>query len=231
MPLLPSSRPAFLTFIVSLATCVAVGGCAHDAPRRRSVPLNLSTPKDAALTFVRAIGQGDAATAKAASLGTDAQKHWIDAVAGLIDGLRRLDEALLGRFGQAAERMHINLNDSLRPLSEHAEAEIESATVKEVDQQASVIPLGRTVSIQVPYARRLRLDHGTWKVDLPTLYTEDPRLGIAAESPDIQIYERAGNALRGVARDIASGRYKTLAAARDAVNEQMGSVHSGIGVH
>ncbi len=203
------------------ALFVGLLGCAsQDRPQSR-VALNLNTPRDAAMTFVRAIGQGDVVTAKAASIGTESQKHWIDALAGLIDGLRSVDGALLRRFGGSAERIDIDLCDSLRPLSEGAESEVAAATVNENGLEARLVPLGRPMSIQVPYATQLRKDKGVWKVDLPAVYQQKPQLSVGAGSAEMETYLQAGRALKTVAREIASGQYKTLDAARNAIAERM----------
>ncbi len=173
------------------------------------------------MTFVRAIGQGDVATARAACIGSESQKQWIDALAGLIDGLRSVDAALLKRFGGAAERLDIDLRNALKPLSQGAEAEISAATVNEYGTEARLVPVGHSMSIQVPYATLLRKQKDAWKVDLPAVYTANPHLSASADSTDMKVYLEAGAALKGVAREIAAGEYKALDAARNAISQRM----------
>jgi hypothetical protein len=207
--------------VLICAISLANAGCANQPPAQPTTPLNLSTPADAAMTFVRAIGQGDAASAKAASLGTEQQKYWVVALAGMIDGLRQVDRALLKHFGAAAERIDIDLRDALRPLAEHAEAEVSAATFPEQGDEASLVPAGHLLSIQVPYAVLLRRENGLWKVDLPAVYANKPQLATALNPSEMNILVKAGQELRQVAKEISAGKYKTLDAARSAINERM----------
>ena len=119
-------------------------------------------------------------------------------LAGLIGGLRAVDAALLNRFGAAAERIDIELQDSLRPLSERADAEIDAATPREQGDEARLAPAGHLMSIQAPYASRLRREKGLWKVDLPAIYKEKALLEVGSDSTEMKMYLQAGRSCKEV---------------------------------
>src|SRR5947199_9157022 len=80
-----------------------LAGCAAGAKTPPPhTPVDLSSPKTASLTFLHALQNADPAVARAASVSTEGQKHWIDSFTALIGAMRQYDQALTGKFGQRA---------------------------------------------------------------------------------------------------------------------------------
>jgi hypothetical protein len=133
---------------------------------------------------------------------------------GLINGLRRYDEALLSRYGQEAVPMDVDLKQALFTFTNEPLMRIEGGIEKEGSDTAEVDPAfkGMRLSAQSPIF--LRKVKEIWKVDL-TAMRNDPR-----HDPNvIQQYLAAGKALAKAAANIRAGRYKTLQAAQRAVED------------
>jgi hypothetical protein len=197
-----------LLSITSIAL-FAIGCEAKAAPAR--IPSDLSNPKPAALTFLTAIAKGDIKTAKAASIGTNRDKEWIDAIVTLITGLREYDSALLLRFRNEAVSADIDIQAAIQGVAEEPIMRLQDGIVKESPDTAEVEPAFKGVRLRSRSPIFLRREKGIWKVDLEAL-REDPQ-----HSPEAtQQYLAAGQALRRLAKDIRLGRYKTFAAAQQA---------------
>src|SRR5579864_7511330 len=102
------NSPVFWT-----ALALAMGCASHPQPH---VTADLSAPKPAAVSFFRAVAEGDVRTARDASIGTRQDKEWIDVMSSLLTGLRRYDEAIVKRFGHEARQTDLQLRQALLQL-------------------------------------------------------------------------------------------------------------------
>jgi hypothetical protein len=187
-------------------TSIAVG-CAPKTPPL--VAGDLSAPKPAAVTFLRAAVAGDLETAKNASVGSDADKRWIGAMALLVNGLKSYDRAIVAHFGTEATADDAQIKRALLELVDDSIAHVKEGLVKEDSDVAEVDPAWNGLRLSARPPIFLRKERGLWKVDLPTTAKFDPRF-----SPEtVERYTAYGRALSNAARDINAGRYKTLAQA------------------
>jgi len=200
-----------------LIACLAPIGCASqdDAPAAR-VSSDLSAPKPAALTFLRAIAAGDAHTAQAASAGTPAQKECVVAMVSLVNGLRHYDQALLGRFGQEAVPADVDLRQALQSMTQDPITHVEGGIVSEANDAPLIYPAVGGMKLAAHAPMHMRKEGKIWKVDLAAM-SDEPRY-----SPEVgRRYRAAGKALSDAARHIRAGRYRTLGEAEQAVAQDM----------
>jgi len=200
-----STRCAALLFLF-LGTGCATAPTVH-------VASDLSTPKSAALTFLKATAAGDVRTAKAACVGTPKEKEWVDAMSSFLTGLKAFDDAVVSRFGQEAVQADVQLKQALLELSEDVIQHVEEANVRQTEEAATLEPAAAGMRLRNRPSIYLRKDKGLWKVDLAATAQGDRRF-----DPEVKAkYGDAGNALHEAARRVRAGRYKTLAEAqRDA---------------
>ena len=204
-----------MTFLAIFA--LAAGGCASqdEAPAAR-VASDLSGPKPAGLTFLRAIAAGDARTAREASIGTPQQEEWVVAMVALVNGLRRYDQALMSRFGQEAVPADVDLRQALQAMTQDPIMHLEDGIVSESKESAVIYPAMRGIKLAARRPLQLRRDKSGWKVDLAAMAGE-PRFDPAV----VTRYRIAGKALSAAAREIQAGRYKTLEQAEQAVHDNI----------
>jgi len=203
------------TLGLAIAGAALLTGCAGHT---QSVQADLSSPQSAALAFFQAIGRGDSATARNASVGGDQDKQWIDAMVTLIVGLRQYDQALRSRFGRDAAQTDADLRQALAGLTEDPITGLTEPIVLEDGESATVKPAYhhnlRLAARPPVYLRKIK---DAWKVDLPATAQADPRHNFAL----VKQFLAAGQALQQAARQIAAGRYKTLAEAQQAIDAQL----------
>jgi hypothetical protein len=190
-------------------------------PPGKLTPLKLDEPKDAALTFVRAIGSGDPETAKAASIGTNQDKHWVIATANMVNGLRAFDTAMLDHFGPPAASIHMSILNGLNSLTVDPEDAVNNAVVKFSADQPTAVLIGVSpiFASHMFYASRVRKDAQGWKVDLPAILAADPQFKAKNDSPDLDRLAEIGDAMRGLAKDIKAGKYATVEEAETAASQ------------
>lgn len=185
-------------------------GCASSAPPVN--PGELSTPQTALMTYLHAIAQGDAAKARAASVGTEQDKRWIDAMAGLISGLRSYDQALTARFGQQATSVDIDLKQALSELANEPIVRFQDGLVKEAEDSAQIQAAVGHIRLAAEPPVYLKREKDGWKVDLAAARRD------SAHSPQrVERYLAAGKALNDAARQVRLGRYRTFDEAQQAV--------------
>ena len=205
-----------------IGTVIFTASCMPGFPAAgKLTPLKLDEPKDAALTFVRAIGEGDPETARAASLGSDRDKRWVLATANMVNGLRAFDAAMLDHFGPAAASVHMSIINGLNALTVDPEDAVENAIVKpHADAPtADLVAVSKIYALHMFYASRLRKDAQGWKVDLPAILAADPQFKAKNDSPDLDRLVDIGNAMRSLAKDIRAGKYATIDAAETAASQ------------
>jgi hypothetical protein len=220
VPRVPSKQPGATVLLLSML--IVIASCMPEfPPAGKLVPLKLDEPKDAALTFVRAIGAGDVETAKAASLGTDRQKRWAIDTANMVNGLRAFDDAMNIRFGLQAAGTHMNIVNALNSLTVDPEDAVTSADVKMHDDRrsAEIVAVSRIYAVHMVYASRVRKDQQGWKVDLPAILENNPQFAKRNDSPDLDKLAEIGSAMRNLAAKIKAGAYPTVDAAEAAAAE------------
>ena len=215
--------------MVLLGLAGLVGCAAGEARVGTKVPLKLKDPKEAALTYVQAVGYGDIATARAACLGTERQKRWTTITATFTDGLISYDAAILKRFGSAALAAHMDIVNALNPLTTEPRDAINNAEVRIEENEAMLETavkkddhFGHPKRVQMAHASILKQVGPVWKVDLPRLQEERPELKAENESADLDRLVRLGTVMKRVAADVTRKKIKTLAEAQQAIADGIG---------
>lgn len=192
-----------------------LGGCgAKAAPSR--VPVGLSKPLPALMTYLHAIAQCDVAAAKSASVGTEADKRWIDAMAALIGGLRNYDQALVQRFGREAAQVDDEIRQAVAEFTTQPIVRYQNGMVSEGPDTAEVQAAIGHIRLAAQPPVYMKREKDGWKVDLTAL-RQDPRHNPAV----VAGYLAAGESLARAADLIRQGRYRTFADAQQALGDAM----------
>ncbi len=204
----------------------------------RARAVDLSSPQAAAMSYVKALQYGDAATAKAACTGTDEEMRWVDDMATMIRGLRELNSALYAAFGPISSQMHVDLEESIRSLADEPVEVFQNAVVHESENQARVVPQFKGLPTQSQAALIVRKLKGGWKVDLEKTYlhpaSQNTLLQMSAQQQG-QYFKRqmlkvnasmhpfrvAGEIFSSVAQDVQAHRFKTQAAVSQAISQRV----------
>jgi hypothetical protein len=229
MPLTRASRS--IGVLQTRAICITLGllglslvnaSCMPEFPAAgKLTPLKLDEPKDAALTFVRAIGAGDPETAKAASIGTDRQKRWAVATANMVNGLRAFDNAMIDKFGPPATSVHMSILNGLNSLTLDPEDAVKNAEVQlnPAEPTARLVAVSKIYATHMYYASRVRKDAQGWKVDLPAIEGANPAFKAKNDSPDLDRLINIGDTMRKLARQVRGGDYASVDEAEKAASE------------
>jgi hypothetical protein len=193
--------PQWITFLALLL----LGGCAHEPMPH--VAIDLSSPKSAAVSYLRAMSAGDLDSLKACTFGTDDQRKPAIAYATMIRGMRRYDQAIVSHFGSDAIRDDVDLKQKLMELVDDRIDRTQQGAVQENEEEAMISPGINGAALRKRPPIILRKDQGVWKVNLAETAQRDST--ISPESA--QRNEAIGEALLKIARDIDRGRYKTYA--------------------
>jgi len=164
---------------------------------------DLSTPKAAAMTFGRALEQGDAAAALAAADAGGTERDLVEAMAQSSSGMKRLLAAAHAKFGDDAKRLEMlhSPTDIVKTLRDADVAEdADRATVTSKDGHDSL---------------QLHRRDGEWKVDIGALIRGQD------VSHAIPVFHAAGVATNKVADDIESGKCASIDAVIAEVGVQM----------
>jgi hypothetical protein len=197
--------------LIAAPLLLLLGGCgAKAAPRQMGT--SLSKPLPALLIYLNAIAQCDVETAKSASIGTEADKRWIDAMAALIQGLRSYDRAMLQRFGRDAVQTDDDVRQAITEFTTQPIVRFQNGLVKEGDDRAEIQAAIGHVRLAARPPVYMRKDQQGWKVDLAAT-RNDPRHDPAV----VAQYLAAGERLSGAAQAIRAGRYRTVAEAQQAL--------------
>ena len=211
----PSIRSAALCNKCIAAVLWLCGCSANPGPVS---PTELSKPHDALMTFLTALGQGNAARARACSAGTDQDKRWIDGMVALVSGLREYDQALLERFGRQAVPIDVDLKQAIFSMANEPIIRFQEGIVKESEDTAEIDAAIGHIRLMAQQPVYLKREKSGWKVDLAAM-RESPR-----HSPEsIEQNLAAGRALKAAARDVRTRRYKTLDEAQQALGEKPGA--------
>lgn len=190
-----------------------LGGCgAKAAPSL--VPVDLSKPLPALMTYLNAIAKCDAATAKSASFGTEADKRWIDAMVALIGGLRSYDQALVQRFGHEAVQMDDEIRQAIAEFTTQPIVRFQNGLVSEGPDTAKIQAAVGHIRLAAQPPVYMKRQKDGWKVDLTAL-RQDPRHDPAV----VAQYLAGGDSLSRAAKSIREGRYRTFADAQQALGD------------
>jgi hypothetical protein len=184
-----------------------VGGCERtSAPASSSqgASPDLSTPESAATAFATALDSGDAAGARAASVGTEQNQQVIDKMASVAGAMRALHDAAAAKFGDAAAAQLI----VQQPAS--VRDSIKGAVVKVTGDAATLTPANSSDT-----ALHLVKTGGQWKVDIAALTRGQ---NVASAIPMFDTIARAAN---DTAMEIRAGSIKSVTQARQAMAERL----------
>ena len=195
--------PIRLSVMSTVFYLVAAVGCAHEPMPH--VGIDLSSPKSAAVSYLRAMSVGDLDSLKTATVGTDADRKPAVAYSAMVVGMRRYDQALVAHFGIDAIRDDVELKQKLMEMVEDRIERTQQGAVNETPEEAMVAPglNGQALGKRPPIF--LRKENGLWKVDLAETAHRDSTL-----SPEsAQRNQAIGDALQRIAREINRGKYKS----------------------
>lgn len=211
-----AARGALLLLLISIASS---GGCADFG--RPAAHLDLSTPKSAALEYLRAVQRGDARTAHAASVGADTERGWVDGLVTLVAGMRQFDDALYQKFGKGINQAHVDLHDSLDALADEPVRVIEEGSVVSEGNAARVDPMRKGFTAHFQPSIWLLHEKEGWKVDLRKTYAPDvPAEKLPEVTASFRRYREAGDAFQQTARDVRAGLFRTTADAERALAQR-----------
>lgn len=202
-------------FLLLAPLLLTLSGCGAKAGPSR-VAVDLSKPLPALLTYLNALAQCDVATAKSASVGTEEDKRWIDAMAALVGGLRSYQQALDQRFGNQAVQTDDDIRQALSEFTTQPIVRFQNGLVKEGPDTAEVQAAIGHIRLAAQSPVYLKREKDGWKVDL-TAMRQDPRHNPAV----VAQYLAAGESLSDAAKAIRAGRYRTFAEAQQALGDQL----------
>ena len=230
-------KPLHVLPLLLLCLLMPVGGCGPLVPRKAQ-PVDLSSPKSAALAYLKAIQRGDAATARAAAVGTEEELRWVDSIANMVDGMRVFDKALLARFSRVGYQIQVDLHESLRTLADEPVELIDQGTVEQADTAARIKPklAGFTSHYQIPVV--LALVKGQWKVDVEGTYIPAPsgqellensdadrKQRLAAVRKELSAsfakFQQSADVFHDMAKDVKRGKFASIPEAEKALAERM----------
>ncbi len=206
-----------------LLSLVLVVGCLQlDTPPAH---VDLSTPKSAALAYVRAIQRADGGIARGVAVGSADQKQWIDALVAMVDGMRRFDNSLYAKFGRISSQVHVDMRDALRALADEPVDLVADGNVVSSDTRARIDPPRRGFTSHFQPSIYLLLEKGMWKVDLAQTYAQ----GVSPEklkdvSDNFRRYRQFGEVFRQVVRDVSGGQFRSVNEASQALADRLAEV-------
>lgn len=208
--------------ICSFLIAICCAGCADmfGPP----VHADLSTPKSAALEYLRALQRGDAHTARVVSIGTREQKEWVTAMAVMIDGMRKYVAACDARF-HILDQMRTDLVESIRVMADEPVALTQDGSTEQDGDTAKInLPRrGFTSKSQPPVV--LTHQNDGWHVDLTKTYS--PEVSPKDFGPIDETYRamrNIGQAFAETANQIRAGQYRSPTAAEHALGVRIKDV-------
>lgn len=158
-----------------------------------AVSPELSTPKLAALSFVRAMEANDMTAFRSVTLGADDDYKLFEPLLGMVGAAKNLERAAREKFGKAGR---VVVRDS--PAVE-LEVHVQESDVKVTAETAVLTHQGEENADPLT----LRHTSNGWKVDLTAIHNRE-QMATSAASMD-----RMRQALSDSAADIRSGKFKT----------------------
>ncbi len=163
---------------------------------------DFSTPQAAAKSLTTAMFDGDVATVQSAVIATPEQSEALAAVTRVMSARKKLIDAAVAKFGEDGKKIE-------GPMAANQSAE---AQHKQIDE-AEVKVDGATATLKpaIGDAQHFKQVDGQWKLDLENSPGTDKLVQSAKIMP---IVETEFSSLAG---EIASGKYKTVDEARNAL--------------
>jgi hypothetical protein len=165
---------------------------------------DLTNPKAAAITFAKAMEDGDVETAKNSSIAGGMEVDLVEAMTKATASLRKLGQACRDKYGDAATVMMKETG------SMDASVALANAAVDfDGEEAATVTPTEGKVVVPV------RLVEGNWKVDIGALVKGDDITN------SIPLLNTVAAAAAQVTPDVLSGKYKTPDEVKAALQKKM----------
>jgi hypothetical protein len=158
--------------------------------------------KKAANAFATALAGGDAAAAKAACIGAEAETALVEDMIGLMNAVKKLRKAGGDKFGDAGA----SLAPEQRGPGEDLARELNAADVKIDGENATITSKSDKEEIL-----KLKRVDGKWKIDLGAMPNKEEML---KAGPVIRTMAKAAN---DTAAEIAAGKFKTADEAKAAL--------------
>jgi hypothetical protein len=210
--------------LLALAISLFTFGCQDRPP----VGVDLSTPRSAALVYLKAIQRADSATARSVSVGSPDQKRWVDSLTIMINGLRSYDNALYAKFGKMSHQVHTDLADSLMLLADGPVTWIGEDGIPVFDDtHARIDPKGKSFAARKAPSIYLSRGKTGWMVNLQDTYAQGAtpeQLRQIAASYDL--FREIGQAMRAAAGDVLAGKFHSIDEASQALAERMKGIKS-----
>ena len=210
----PSATCAAAAVLLLIALSPAALCFAQEKANPPAQKADLSSPKAAANEFADAMLAGDVIRTKSVCTGNEKQMKIVEAMVGPLGAIRKLEEALVARYGQeavkkAGQRMVSAdvMNDSVKRLR--------AGEVTVTGDTAVVTPQKRQDAPAEPAdPLPLKKVGAEWKVDLAALTK-----GIEGSEEQMEALQAATTMLQGVTKEVASGKYKTAEDANKGIND------------
>lgn len=203
------------------------------APAAEKVKVDTSSPKAAAITFLKAIGTGDVEAAKAASVGTPEHIKYLEAITSMFSGLSRYEQAAAKAFPNDPNSTTMAKGMSAAVAGPEMVARIEKGKDSIQGETASIVPAEDEAKPGDPPAPpkdaaqrqketiRLRNVDGQWKIDLDSQFKDEE---MRQQNPQDMI--RFGQSIDALAADIEAGKYKTSIEAQAAFMKVIMEAHA-----
>ena len=211
--------------ILAVLLFVAWGVCGCQELEKLPPHADLSTPKSAAMVYLKAVQHADGATARAVSVGTADQKKWVDAMVAMVEGMRKFDDALYARFGRITHQVHVDMHDALWALADQPVELMKDAKVTNDEEKGWIDPPRRGFTSHFQPTLYLKHDKQGWKIDLLKTYADKvPPDKLQEVSESYRQYRAIGEVFQSVARDVSAGRFHSIDEAARALAERMAPV-------
>lgn len=209
---------------LSLLSLLAAGCEGLDRPPAN---VDLSTPKSAALVYLKAIQRGDSTLARKVSVGSADEKRWVDALAVMVDGMRSFDNALYAKFGRYSHQVHTDLGNSLMMMADGPIEWIGEGSVAADDIKARIDPKRHGFASKFQPSLYLLLGKYGWQVNLEQTYASGATPAQLREmSASFAMYRQFGQALRATAREVMAGKFRSIDQANDALGARTAAIKS-----
>ena len=180
-----------------------------------ALDVDQSSPKQAAISFAKALEAGDSDAAKKLVIGSDQEKQIIDGYVEFTSATKKLREAVTKRFPDKADEV-------LGPgMSVDPSKALENAEVKEEGDTATILKPG-----DAPMA--LKRSDGKWVIDLTQTLKPSTQPALSQNlDQTVQMLKSWAGVYRETAGEIDEGKYTAPAEASEALKVKLMAVIRG----
>ena len=172
---------AAVTWLVLTGIFLASSGC----KKKKEIPYpDFSTPKNAAVTFARAMERDDAQVAQQASLAGGMEVDLVENMCHATHALKELAKASKAKFGEAGDK-ELRGAATVDASIAFANGEV----TMDGEDRATVAPTGGQTAVPV----QRNPDDDTWKVDIGALIKGDD---VTHSIPLLKVLAQAANEVR-----------------------------------